>query len=197
MNSYARQLLIRAVFIEGGLLGIAIIGAYFQESPWWHPFTPTLVSCGIGIGAGIGLLTMNYLAVEYGSRYLPFFRVLKQLLEEDVAPLFKNIPLGVVVVIAIVSGIAEEAFFRGFLQPLIGLWLASLIFGLAHIWRKMAMRYGLYAAVIGLYFGGLYALTGNLWTPVLAHSVNNLVAILYYRQLPALSSEQSIVDVVK
>jgi len=80
------------------------------------------------------------------------------------------------------------------LQSQIGLFLSSIIFGCAHIWKTTAILYGIYAAIIGLYFGVLYTLTGNLWVPVIAHITNNFVAILYYMQTTAPQSEQRIVS---
>lgn len=195
MKTVSRQLIIRATVIEGGLLGLSIIGAYLQAQPWPQTCALTVAAGITGIGAGLLLLGVNYLAVAHGSRYWAFLRVIKQLLEDDVAALFENVSLGAVAFIAIVSGVAEEAFFRGLLQPLLGIWLASLIFGLGHIWKKTAIWYGLYAAVIGVYFGGLYLWTGNLAAPMCAHGVNNLVAMLYYRQLTVLKSETGIIDV--
>jgi len=189
-----RQLIVRAVLIEGGLLGIAIIWIYFREISWRSALTLTIVHCCAGIGAGILLLTVNYLAVEYGARYISFFRKIKQLIEQDVSPLFKNLHLGIIGLIAILSGASEEIFFRGVLQSQIGLLLSSTIFGLTHIWKTTAIPYGIYAAIIGLYFGVLYTLTDNLWVPIIAHITNNFVAILYYMQLTVAKSEQVIVS---
>lgn len=194
MRRKTRQVVVRAAFIEGGLLGIAILWIYLGDIPWRRALTPTLAHCCIGIGAGIVLLTVNYLAIGYGARYLAFFRTIKHLIEQDLSPFFKHVHVGSIGFIAILSGISEEIFFRGVLQSQIGLLLSSIIFGCAHIWKKTAILYGIYAAVIGLYFGMLYTLTGNLWVPVIAHIINNFVAILYYIQTTAPQSERLIVS---
>jgi membrane protease YdiL (CAAX protease family) len=137
---------------------------------------------------------VNYLAIIWGAQHLSFFRTIKQLIEHDVSPLFKNIHVWSIGLIAILSGLSEEIFFRGVLQSQFGLLLSSIIFGCAHIWKKTAISYGIYAAVIGLYFGMLYTLTGSLWTPVIAHIINNFVAILYYIQTTASQPERFIVS---
>lgn len=78
--------------------------------------------------------------------------------------------------LAAVSGIAEEAFFRGALQPHLGLTAASLLFGLAHfapqrdLWPWTALSVG-----AGFLLGGLFAWTGNLVAPVVAHAFINAV----------------------
>lgn len=178
MGKRSHQLVFRALLLEGVLLGIAIIWIVWQKIPLAATLTFTH---GIaGISAGLILLGINYVLIEYGSRYIEFFRTIKQLIEHDISPLFRQVDFVSVLVIAIISGVAEELFFRGVLQTQYGIWVASLIFGLAHIWRKTAILYGIYAAVMGLLFGGMYLWSGSLWVPMIAHIVNNLVAILYY-----------------
>ncbi len=180
MDRYSRQILVRALLLEGALLGVAVLWKWFADIPWRTALTPTLTHCILGIAAGFFLLLVNYTAIEYGSRHSSFLQTIKRLIEEDVSPLFHNVDFATVLVIAIASGVAEELFFRGVLQAQIGIWFSSLVFGLVHIWKKTAVLYGIYAALIGLLFGGMYALSGSLWVPALAHVVNNFMAILYY-----------------
>jgi len=78
--------------------------------------------------------------------------------------------------LAAVSGAAEEAFFRGLLQPFVGLVAASLIFGAAHfVPRRDLAPWALFAAAAGFVLGGLFELTGNLVAPVVAHATINAV----------------------
>lgn len=87
----------------------------------------------------------------------------------------------VLAVVVAVSGLGEEVFFRGGLQPTLGLPLTSLAFGLAHGgWRLREMwAYVLAAALAGAIFGAVYARTGLLWASVLAHAGHNLATTLY------------------
>ena len=72
------------------------------------------------------------------------------------------------------SGFAEEAFFRGALQPRVGWLAASVLFGLAHFAPSRALLpWTGFAIVAGGILGGLYAATGNLLAPVLAHALVN------------------------
>lgn len=76
--------------------------------------------------------------------------------------------------LALASGIAEEAFFRGALQPVVGLWWASALFAAAHyVPRRGLALWSVFAAVAGLLLGGLYEATGNLLAPTLAHVLVN------------------------
>jgi membrane protease YdiL (CAAX protease family) len=76
--------------------------------------------------------------------------------------------------LALMSGTAEELLFRGALQPVVGLWLASLIFGGVHVGpSRLYLPWTLWAFVMGLLFGAIYASTGVLWGAILAHVAIN------------------------
>jgi membrane protease YdiL (CAAX protease family) len=79
-------------------------------------------------------------------------------------------------------GLTEELSFRGFLQNTFlrafgggragqyaAVILTGLIFGLAHrAWGAGGM---VYAALLGTFLGSIYVWTGNLWVPVILHSL--------------------------
>ncbi len=102
----------------------------------------------------------------------------------NLADEFRSILGGVerrgVLPIALFSALAEETLFRGLLQPSLGLWLTAAIFGVLHIgptprfvpWTVMAFG-------AGLLFGGLYAWSGNLVAPILAHFFVNYLNLRY------------------
>jgi len=80
------------------------------------------------------------------------------------------------IVLAVSSGVAEEAFFRGALQPALGWLLASLIFGLVHLAPKRELLpWTGFALCAGLVLGALFEITGNLVAPVVAHVGINAV----------------------
>ena len=77
-------------------------------------------------------------------------------------------------VLALSSGIAEEALFRGALQPRVGLVLASLLFGLAHfVPRRDLAVWTLTTIAAGFMLGLLFQETGNLIAPTVAHFTIN------------------------
>lgn len=80
--------------------------------------------------------------------------------------------------LAAASGFVEELFFRAILQPALGLWATSLLFGLLHypMNRRMLAWAGI-AAVIGLVFGAAYLRTGSLLAVSLAHGLVNFVEL--------------------
>lgn len=79
-------------------------------------------------------------------------------------------------VLAAVSAIGEEAFFRGALQPEIGWVAASLVFALAHLVpRRDLLPWSVFSLAAGLLLGFLYDATGNLVAPIVAHFGINAV----------------------
>ncbi len=80
------------------------------------------------------------------------------------------------VVLAVLSGVGEEVFFRGALQPQVGLVAASVIFGLAHLApRRDLAPWCLFSFAAGLLLGLLFERTGNLMAPIVAHVLVNSV----------------------
>ena len=84
-------------------------------------------------------------------------------------------PLALILLMAcVVAPLGEELFFRGALQPSVGLLVASLLFGLAHLLPSWPLvLWSLFAALAGLLFGLLYEATGSLVAPVVAHVLVN------------------------
>jgi membrane protease YdiL (CAAX protease family) len=73
--------------------------------------------------------------------------------------------------LALLSGVAEEAFFRGALQPRVGLLAASLLFGAAHfVPRRELLPWTAFSIAAGLLLGWLFDATGNLIAPIVAHA---------------------------
>jgi len=87
-----------------------------------------------------------------------------------------------VLIVGALSATCEELFFRGYLQrrlvarfgPAAGIVVASLLFGIAH-WD---VHHSLFAFSFGLFVGLASWAADSLWPAVLAHVVNNTVAVL-------------------
>lgn len=87
------------------------------------------------------------------------------------------------IVTALLVPVGEEFVFRGVLQnslsgkfhPVVAVIIASSVFGILHVWRFPA------AFVLGLFLGALYAVSGSLLAPVVAHiTVNSVVVVGTY-----------------
>lgn len=121
---------------------------------------------GVGLLAGLAALAVS----EALTRWTALGKALSRLLAESIGPLDRaNAWL-----LAVASGLAEEMFFRGALQPKVGIVLASVLFGAAHFLpRRELALWSVYAIGIGLGLGALYEWTGQLVAPVAAHVLVN------------------------
>jgi hypothetical protein len=83
------------------------------------------------------------------------------------------------VVIAALSGVTEELFFRGILLPELGLVTSSLCFGALH---ALCAVYFAWATAVGAGMSALTLASGSLLTPMIAHATYNLGALLLVRR---------------
>ncbi len=135
--------------------------------PFDHPLAALL-----GAGAGIGIVGLSHLMRRFG----PLDRLQKE---------FSNVlgrqSLTTIAVLAVTSAVGEELLFRGALQPLMGFWPTSLLFGLLHGGGAPRLfAWTIFAFLSGLLLGGLAIWTGSLLAPILCHlTVNfwNLLAL--------------------
>lgn len=89
-----------------------------------------------------------------------------------------------ILIVGILTGFAEEAFFRGGLQrifismninPHVAIWCAAIIFSAMHF-----QFFGfLPRMLLGALFGYLYWWTGSLWVAAFAHALNNSITVIF------------------
>ncbi len=138
----------------------------------------------LGLLVGAGLILSSRLWI----RYTRMGRVLAGRLAEILGPLSG----AQVVVLALASGLGEEAFFRGALQPRVGLVLASLLFGMAHLVpRRELLPWTGFAALAGVLLGALFDFTGNLLAPAAAHVLINGVNLSWLSRASALRAPEA------
>jgi membrane protease YdiL (CAAX protease family) len=88
-----------------------------------------------------------------------------------------SLPVVVRLGLSLSAGVVEELFFRGFLQPRIGLGLSSLFFVVAHInYGQPLMLVGV--ALLSLFFGWLTVWRKSIWAAVVAHFVFDAIQLL-------------------
>jgi membrane protease YdiL (CAAX protease family) len=96
---------------------------------------------------------------------------------ELVLALQPQLTLFLVIAIPLTAAVTEEVFFRGILQPRVGLVVSSLLFGLVHIgygtWLQIVAP-----VVLGLFFGLMYRFTKTLWAPIAGHFTFDFVQLL-------------------
>jgi membrane protease YdiL (CAAX protease family) len=87
------------------------------------------------------------------------------------------------VLVSVFSGVGEETFFRGALQPELGIVFTSLLFGALHFFPDRGfLVWMLWAVGAGFLFGFLYEWTGGLLAPVAAHVLHNAAMLLFWKR---------------
>lgn len=173
---------------------IAVALGWFLPTPPWRQIHWTWTAAAWGIAASVPLL-----AAMFALRRLragPFGR-LNRVVDQVIVPLFAGCSLADFALISLVGGLGEELLFRGLIQAVlvswfgvaVGIGLASLLFGLAHI---ITPTYALLATIIGVYFGGLALYTNDLLAPIVTHAVYDFAALGYLtRRVPCQGERES------
>jgi membrane protease YdiL (CAAX protease family) len=162
------------LFFYGAMLAVALIwrvGFYGESILYASPeaarrgvaLTSDLI---IGIVAGAAVVGVSHVFTNLTK----WGEDLARGLAESIGP----VALPNLLLLALASGMGEEALFRGALQPRVGLVWASLLFACVHfVPRSEFLPWTVFALLAGLLFGGLFLWTGNLVAPVVAHVVVN------------------------
>jgi uncharacterized protein len=168
-----------ALLFEGGLILVAVALGWWLNAP---PFERLRLDWRALLWGSLatGPLLL-FLLWARRTHWRPIARLV-ELVESKIAPLFAGSTPGELVIVALLAGIGEEAFFRGALQSWldnrfsepVALAVTSALFGAAH-W--LTSTYALLATLVGLYFGLLILLTGNLLVPIVTHALYDLVAL--------------------
>jgi len=129
---------------------------------------------GAPIGLCIGLVAV--LLTRFVTRRLDWARVLHQ----EFHALVHGLGPREILILALSSSVAEEAFFRGALLPVAGLWIQALTFAAMHFRpRPRFYPWTLMSLAVGLGFGLLARWHGDLSAPIIAHLTINLLNLSY------------------
>lgn len=158
--------------------GVAMLAR--DGDPLTHPSPWLSLSMGEAHGASLaGGLVLSLLVVastRFSVRHFAWAR----LLHRELRPFARALgPFGVVA-LAVLSSLGEELFFRALLSPMIGVVLSSLLFGFLHQVRGEARWWWAgWASVVGLGLCCLFAATGSLVGPVVAHALINAINLRF------------------
>lgn len=181
MNGFALS-----VAIEGGLALAAVVlaslvGIRLNDQ---IPKSGPLLASAIARGFVVTLpMLVAFFALVHSMR--PSLVQLRHQVCSLIDEMFPAASVGQFALIALLAGVGEEALFRGVVQNLLGAWtsplaglgLTSLLFGLAHALSKL---YFTLATLIGLCFGWLVLHYNDLIAPMVAHSLYDFVALVYF-----------------
>ena len=136
----------------------------------------------IDLLAGAGAALLLLLAWAAARRWLPIAAALEEKLRETLGPLSRGEALG----LALLSGVAEEVFFRGAMQPVLGYAVTTAVFGVLHSGRGRELLVWTASALLaGALLGALMWWRGNLLAPIVCHVAVNAVQLRRILAAPA------------
>ncbi len=174
-----------AVLVEGGLALAAVVLAWLFKVSLREQFatigTPLVAAIARGLLATLPMLMVFWYLVN--SQWRPF-RQLREQVGWLVREMFPSASVPQFALVAALAGVGEELLFRGVLQtklgewttPLVGLLLASFVFGMAHALSKL---YFAFAVAVGAFLGWLALHYHDLIAPMVAHGLYDFVALVY------------------
>jgi len=175
----ARRVFALALFTQSLLIVTAwAMARVLQLPPQWGELPRDIA---IGVGGAAALALTNYLLLVHApANWL--VRGVRAVYHEVLVPLFARFTALSIIVIGAAAGIGEEWLFRGILQPLTGVIVASILFGVAHVGNRGMFAFGVWATGMGFLLGGLAHVTGGLIAPIVAHGVYDMLALAYIRR---------------
>ena len=179
-----RKLVRLTLAVEGAFASIALIASYVFSIPLPVRTSPSTTVVGVCFALVIFALNCSFMLRGMKSQ-----TVLRQVYEFNsrfVLPFAKNLSLRQSAIVSLAAGVGEELFFRGLLQPLVGVGISGLAFSVMHFGAH-AKRYPIVLVLyfgISCGFGGIYHLTESLWSVIVAHTVYDLIILMFLRKYP-------------
>jgi membrane protease YdiL (CAAX protease family) len=156
---------------------MAVVG--FEICWWYHKSVKTLMgpltydhrsTAAIIVAAIVFLMLVQKLMEDFFPTYGAFKR--------RMSAIFSGLGWFGVFWLALISSFGEELLFRGAIQPFLGLWFTSLVFGLLHLDPEGGVSaWTVWAMLAGVVLGAATEVTGSLWPAVVIHFVINLVGL--------------------
>jgi len=172
--------------LSAALVVLSVAWSALRDVPLGTRLVPSAGLVAAGVVAGAALWGTIPLLLRAPSMQ----RVWREILQ----PFSATLATRDMVVIATLSGLTEELFFRGILLPELGLVTSSLCFGVLH---ALCATYFVWATAVGAGMSALTLATSSLVTPMVAHATYNLGALLLLRraaQRPAPATATAAID---
>ncbi len=136
------------------------------------------LALGAGIGLGAWLCVLMVLILVGSLIYLVGGDELLPRGAPPVVVWVAALPLSLRVAVSLSAGVVEELFFRGFLQPRIGIALSTGAFVLAHLsYDQPLMLVGI--TLLSLIFASLVRWRQSIWAAIAAHTVFDSVQLVF------------------
>jgi membrane protease YdiL (CAAX protease family) len=141
------------------------------EKPWKE------LGLGVLLGFGGWALVIGLMVAVAGIVYAVGGEESLPQAPPDLVPLVAGLPLLVRIAIGMTAGIVEETFFRGFLQPRVGIALSTIFFVMAHLsYDAPFMLVGITA--LSLLYAFVVRWRRNVLAAIVAHATFDLIQLL-------------------
>jgi membrane protease YdiL (CAAX protease family) len=141
------------------------------------PNLPGELGLGVVLGVGAWLAVIAALLVVAMVMYLAGAEQALPKTPPALVPFLAALPIVVRLLVSLSAGVVEEFFFRGFLQPRIGIWLSTALFVLAHFsYGQPFMLVGI--TVLSLIYGLIVRWRQTIWPAIVAHTLFDAVQLL-------------------
>lgn len=165
----------KVVAFYGCMLAIAVVLSAWQGSIRdWFPRLDDVPE-RVALGAAAGLLVVLLSRIAH-RRF-----VWARRLSDEFQTILSSFSRRDALMMAVMSALGEEMLFRGLIQgsfpdPWFGLVLTAAVFAALHVGPSRAfVPWTIMAFVVGLMFGGLLLITGDLVAPIVAHGLINFL----------------------
>jgi membrane protease YdiL (CAAX protease family) len=141
------------------------------------PNVPRELGLGLLLGLGAWVAVLLALMVIAGAIWAVGGENAVPKSPPAMIPFIAGLPVWVRFLVSLSAGLVEESFFRGFLQPRIGIFFSTGFFVLAHLsYGQPFMLIGI--ALLSLIYAYLVKWRQNLWPAIAAHALFDGVQLL-------------------
>jgi membrane protease YdiL (CAAX protease family) len=142
-----------------------------DDNFWPRMSVDMVIACALGLA----IVLLTWLLSKHSRSFQELIKNFKTVL----GPLSKTD----IFFIAAFSALAEEFFFRGFMQAKLGIFFSSILFGMLHSGPgKKYIPWTIFALVMGFVLGGIYEWRENLLVPVVIHFIVNFVNLTFLQR---------------
>jgi len=150
---------------------------FMAQFGYLAPNIPREIGLGVLLGIGAWVAVLLALMMIAGALWALGGEGAMPKAPPALIPLLAGLPFGVRLLVSLSAGVVEESFFRGFLQPRIGILFSTGFFVLAHLsYGQPFMLIGI--ALLSLIYAFLVKWRQNLWSAMAAHALFDGVQLL-------------------
>ena len=165
-----------ATIVVFGGLGVFLVPVIREVDTlsFLHGTKPFYIQLSIGSAVGIITAMAGWQIVE-----LPFMFRTKVFFINIIKPL--QLSFAEILFISLCAGVGEEMFFRGVVQPYLGVWITSILFVMLHGYlNPLNMSLSVYGIYMVLVIGvlGLFTEFIGIGSAMIAHTFIDLILII-------------------